>query len=136
MRAAFLAISIAAFCMGSADARPRFYPLAGVYGDLRQSKNTEEIFGTELTIVGGPRGYYVFFQYWVAHAFAPVSVPVRYNGNRISFDVPASIGECRQFEGTISERGFDGICIMPGIKGHAPIRQRVVLPRKAKSFWQ
>jgi hypothetical protein len=133
-QAAFLAI--AALCVGSADARPRFYPLAGVYGDLRQSKTTEEIFGTELTIVGGPRGYYAFFQYWVAHAFAPVSVPVRYTGNRISFDVPASTGECRQFEGTITASGFDGICIMPGVKGYAPIRQRIVLPRIAKSFWQ
>lgn len=136
MRAALLAISIFALCVSTADARPRYYPLAGVYGDLRQGKETEEIFGTELTIVGGPRGYYAFFQYWVAHAFAPVSVPIRYTGNKISFDVPASIGECRQFEGTISASGFDGICIMPGIKGHAPIRQRIVLPRIAKSFWQ
>lgn len=133
-QAALLALFIAA--LGPADARPRYYPLAGVYGDLRQGKETEEIFGTEIIIVGGPKGYYAFFQYWVAHAFAPVSVPVRYTGNRISFDVPASTGECRQFEGTISDRGFDGICIMPRMNGHAPIRQRIHLPRRAKSFWQ
>lgn len=136
MRAALLAIFIAALCAGAADARPRFYPLAGVYGDLRQSKETEEIFGTELTIVGGPKGYFAFFQYWVAHAYPPVSVPVRYAGNKISFDVPASIGECRHFEGTISAQGFDGVCTMPRIKDHAPLRQRIILPRKAKSFWQ
>lgn len=136
MRAVLLAISIAALCVSAADARPRYYPLAGVYGDLRQGKETEEIFGTEIIIVGGPKGYYAFFQYWVAHAFPPVSVPVRYTGNRISFDVPASTGECRQFEGTISDKGFEGVCVMPGIKGRAPIRQRIVLPRIAKSFWQ
>jgi hypothetical protein len=135
-QAALLAISVAALCVGSADARPRFYPLAGVYGDLQQGKQTEEIFGTEIMIVGGPKGYFAFFQVWVAHAFPPVSVPVRYAGNRISFDVPASTGECRHFEGTIAGQGFEGICTMPRINGHAPIRQRIFLPRKAKSFWQ
>lgn len=135
-QAALVAISIAALCVGAADARPRFYPLAGVYGDLRQGKDTDEISGTELIIVGGPRGYVAFFQYWVANAFPPVAVPVRYMGNQIFFDVPATTGECRQFEGSITDRGFDGVCIMPSINGRPPIQQRVILPRLAKSFWQ
>lgn len=135
-QAALLAVSITALCAGTAEARPRFYPLAGVYGDLRQSQESDEISGTELIIVGGPRGYFAFFQYWVANAFPPVAAPVRYTGNTISFDVPASTGECRRFEGTISETGFDGVCTMPAINGHPSIRQRIQLPRLDKSFWQ
>jgi hypothetical protein len=135
-QAVFLAIAIATLCVGPAGAKARFYPLAGVYGDLRQSKETDEITGTELIIVGGPKGYFAFYQFWVGGAFAPVSVPIRYSGNSISFDVPASSGACRHFEGMISTKGFDGICTMPGINGYAPIRQRIYLPRRAKSFWQ
>lgn len=135
-QAALLAIFIAALCRDTADARPRFYPLAGVYGDLQQSKGTEEIFGTEIIIVGGPKGYFAFFQYWVAHAFPPVSVPVSYRGNKIAFDVAASGGACRRFEGMITDQGFDGVCTMPAINGHAPIRQRIILPRRDRSFWQ
>jgi hypothetical protein len=135
-QAVFLAIPFVLWCSGPAGAKARFYPLAGVYGDLRQSAETDEITGTEIIIAGGPKGYFAFYQFWVGGAFAPVSVPIRYSGNKISFDVPASSGECRHFEGTISEKGFEGVCTMPRINGHAPIRQRIYLPRQAKSFWQ
>lgn len=117
-------------------ARPQFYPLAGVYGELRQNRQTYEIDGTEIIIVGGPKGYFAFYQFWEGGAYVPVSVPVRYSGNQISFDVPASSGACRRFEGTIFEKGFDGVCTMPSLNGHAPLRQRIILPRRARSFWQ
>lgn len=133
-QAAFLAVSVATLASGPAIARPQFYPLTGVFGDLRQNKETYEIDGTELIIVGGPKGYFAFYQSWEGGASAPVSVPVRYAGSKISFDVPS--GGCRHFEGTITDQGFDGVCTMPRLNGHAPLRQRIVLPRKAKSFWQ
>ena len=133
---ALLALFLATLWLGPANAKARFYPLAGVYGDLQQSKETDAITGTEIIIVGGPRGYFAFYQFWEGGAAPPVSVPVRYQGNTIAFDLPASSGECRHFEGTISAKGFDGVCAMPRINGHAPIRQRMHLPRKAKSFWQ
>lgn len=133
-QAGLLAIPLVLLCLAPANAKAQFYPLAGVFGDLRQDKQTYEIDGTELIIVGGPKGYFAFYQSWEGGASAPVSVPVRYAGNRISFDVPS--GGCRHFEGTISDQRFDGICTMPRLNGYAPLRQRIVLPRKAKSFWQ
>lgn len=135
-RAALIAMALATLCLEQANARARFYPLAGVYGDLQQSKETDAITGTEIIIVGGPKGYFAFYQFWEGGASVPVSVPVRYSGNTISFDVPSSSGECRHFEGTISAKGFDGVCTMPRINGHPPLRQRIHLPRKARSLWQ
>jgi hypothetical protein len=112
--------------------------LTGIYSDLRQSKETNDLDGTEMIIVGGagsPSGYYVFYQFWEGGSLPPVVVPVEVKGNKISFTVPAPSGECGHFEGTISAKGFTGTCTIPH-PDDATKELRVYVPRKLRSFWQ
>jgi len=112
--------------------------ITGIFSDLRQSKETQDLDGTEILIVAGsgsPSGYYTFYQFWEGGSLPPVVVPITERGGKISFSVPAPSGECGYYEGVITAKGFDGACRIPH-PSDATKEVRFHLPRKARSFWQ
>jgi len=132
-----LALPIITPLLGSALAAGKRDLLPGIYSDMRRSKETDDIDGTELFVTGRYGRYSVYYQFWEGGSLPPVAVPVAVSGNRISFDVPAPSGECGHYEGVISARGFEGFCTIPNpSRGTTITRQEIRLPRKAKSFWQ
>jgi len=135
-RQLILAIHFLAPLLGSAVAAEKRDLIPGFYSDMRRSKETDDIDGTEIFITGQYQSYFAYYQFWEGGTTPPVSVPVKVSGNKISFDVPAPGGECGHYEGIISARGFDGICTVPHPFGNDPNRRQIHLLRKAKSFWQ
>lgn len=107
----------------------------GIYSDLRRSKETDDLDGTEIIIIGRYSRYFAFYQFWEGGSLPPVAVPVAVSGNHISFSVPASSGECGYYEGTISARGFDGSCTIPH-PSDSTKEVKIHIPRVTKSFWQ
>jgi hypothetical protein len=103
---------------------------------MRRSHATDDVDGTEIFITGQYGRYMAYYQFWEGGADSPVTVPITVSGSEVSFDVPASGGECGHYQGTISARGFDGFCTVPHPLGSDPNRRKIRLPRKTKSFWQ
>jgi hypothetical protein len=109
--------------------------ITGIYSDLRRDKETDDLDGTEIFIVGRYQRYFAFYEFWEGGSLPPVVVPITVRRNAISFTVPAPSGECGHYEGRISATGFDGLCSVPHPLGGAN-EQPVHLPRRTRSFWQ
>lgn len=86
-----------------------------------------DVVSDEAFIVLSDRGYYAVFQGSEGEPYVPVVVPIRVEGNSISFTLPASIDPRGQFRVKITDSELTGT-----LSGNA---QTMHLKRKA-SYWQ
>jgi hypothetical protein len=107
----------------------------GIYSDLHYNSEGGDLLGTEVFIVfSDANGYVAFFQCWEGGTTMPVVVPVKVEGDRISFSVPApSLGEGK-YQGSVSAAGLDGTWhhrLSDGSFSDEKIRLK-----RTKSYWQ
>ncbi len=109
--------------------------ITGIYSDLYYNRDDGDLGGTELFIVGvGELGYAAFIQHWEGGTTMPVVVPVEVNGDKVTFSVPApSLGE-GQYQGRITQNGFDGSWRHPLASGG--FAEDPIQLRRKKSYWQ
>jgi hypothetical protein len=80
----------------------------GTFSDLTYNDEGGDLLGTEIFILLGPQGYLALVQ--VAQGVpGPVTlVPVKVNGDRIAFHVPAPSEGEGAYRGRITKFGFEG----------------------------
>jgi hypothetical protein len=116
----------------AAETKPR---VPGMYSNLYYNSEGGDLLGTEVFIVyADVNGYVAFVQNWQGGTTMPVVVPVKVDGDKLSFTVPApSLGE-GEYKGTVSATGFDGTWRRPDAKNGFS-EERIHLKR-TKSYWQ
>jgi hypothetical protein len=113
-------------CATCAQTKPT-NKLTGIYSDMSYSDDSGDVLGDEIFLVFSNRGYYAVFQGSEGEPYVPVVVPVKVEGNSISFTLPASTDPRGKFQGKITNGELTGT-----FSGNA---QTVHLKRKA-SYWQ
>ena len=109
--------------------------IAGIYSNIVEFVETGDILGTEIFIIPtGGSEYVAFYQCWGGEFTNPLTLPVKVEGQTISFTVPEnSCGE-GTYKGRISKVGFDGTYthrMLDGSSKNQPVRLR-----RGKSHWQ
>lgn len=123
----FVWIAVLGFaCSACAQTKPAT-KLTGIYSDMSYNDDSGDVLGDEVFIVFSNRGYYAVFQGSEGEPYVPVVVPVKVEGNTISFTLPASVDPRGQFHGKIAGGELTGT-----FSGNA---QTIHLKRKA-SYWQ
>lgn len=101
--------------------------VTGIYSDLAFNKESGDVLGEELLIVFSREGYYVVFQSSEGEPIAPVVIPAKIDGQKISFTLPANMAERGKFIGKFSRNWLIGKFQGSG--------QELHLKRK-NSYWQ
>ena len=120
--------SLAAPCARAVDA----VRITGIFSDL--DFHGEDLIGTEVFILGGSDGYVAMVQHWEGGSSGPIIVPVRINGDRITFTVPTESSAAGEFRGRVGKTGFDGIWRHVQPNG-GYVMEDIHLPRR-NSYWQ
>jgi hypothetical protein len=103
----------------------------GVFSDMRHSKESGDVIGTEVFIVfGGNKGLFATIQCAEGWPSKPVVVPVRVDGDKVEIAAHNdSQSHCPKvpFRGTVSAKGLEGT-----FEG----TQHKQFLRRTKSIWQ
>jgi hypothetical protein len=109
--------------------------VTGIYSNLAYNEEGGDLLGTEIFIITIGRGEYVtFFQCWGGEATQPVTVPVKVNGDMISFAVRGALCGDGLYKGRIGKAGFDGTRTYPLLDGGS--RTEPVHLKRKQSYWQ
>lgn len=82
--------------------------ITGCYSDLEYVVETGDLVGFEFFIVYSGQGYYLFYQESVGEPDTPQLLPVKVDGNKISFKLQSDPSDYGAFKGTISADGLTG----------------------------
>jgi hypothetical protein len=132
--AAALAISVVLLTQAysAEEQKPR---VPGIYSDLAFNNDAGDLLGTEMFIIPiGHSEYVAFFQCWGGESTQPVTVPVKVNGDAISFTVRSPSCGVGAYKGRISKNAFDGTVTRRLTDGSSKT-EPVHLKRK-QSYWQ
>jgi hypothetical protein len=89
------------------EQKPR---VPGIYSDLAFKSDAGDLLGTEMFIIPiGFGEYAVFFQCWGGESTQPVTVPVKVNGDAISFTVRSPSCGVGAYKGHISKNTFRNV---------------------------
>jgi len=116
---------------GMAAERPA--RVTGIFSDLHYNEEGGDLLGTEIFIVYAAHGYTAFVQCAEGSPGVAVAVPVKVNGNHVSFIVPEPSNGAGSYDGRISATGFIGT--ITGTTNGKSITNRIQLRRK-KSYWE
>ena len=106
----------------------------GIYSDLHYNSEGGDLLGTEIFIVFSDANGVAFFQCWEGGTTMPVVVPVKVEGDGISFSVPTpSLGEGK-YQGNVSAAGFDGT--WHHRLGNGSFSDEKIHLKRTKSYWQ
>ncbi len=109
--------------------------VTGIYSDLAYNEEGGDLLGTEIFVIYvGRLEYVTFFQCWGGEAARPVTVPVKVNGDMISFAVRGALCGDGAYKGRITKAGFDGTLTHHLLDGESRV-EPVHLKRK-QSYWQ
>jgi hypothetical protein len=109
--------------------------IPGIYSNLYYNREGGDLLGTEIFIVfADSDGYVAFVQCWQGGTTMPVVVPVKVDGDKLSFSIPApSLGE-GEYKGTISAAGFDGTWRRRDTRDG--FSEEKIHLKRTKSYWQ
>ena len=82
--------------------------ITGCYSDLEYVAESGDLVGFEFFIVYSGQGYYLFYQESVGEPDTPQLLPVKVDGNKISFKLQSDPSDYGAFKGTISADGLTG----------------------------
>jgi hypothetical protein len=139
MRGSGLLVAAVAICAAPSThiyaAEEQRVRVTGIFSNLAYSEEGGDLLGTEIFLITiGRLEYVAFFQCWGGEATRPVTVPVKVNGDMISFAVRgASCGD-GAYSGRISKAGFDGAWTYRLLDGGS--RAEPVHLKRKQSYWQ
>ncbi len=119
-------LSFLIFSVGSTGAESEV-KVTGVYSNMWQHKETGDVIGREVFIVGARGKYYALVQFAEGEADKPQLVEVEVTGRKIEFTANFLGVQKTKFTGEVTKEGLEG-----KFEG---LGEKVKLPRK-KSFWQ
>jgi hypothetical protein len=126
--------AVVTLTIGQSHASKQRVRITGIYSDLYYNQEGGDLLGNEIFIVAARGDHYAaFVQRAQGEPQMPSVVPVRVDGNAVSFSVPDPSGGKDEYKGRISAAGFDGT-LQHQPAGNGPAEQ-LHLKRK-KSYWE
>jgi hypothetical protein len=107
--------------------------VTGTFSNLTYNEEGGDLLGTEIFILLGPHGYLALVQAAQGVPGPVTLVPVKVNGDRIVFHVPATSEGEGDYKGRITKFGFDGYWTHGYTDG--TYRTESIHLKRKRSYW-